>query len=104
MIFGLDREARTRALIERYTRKGCDDRHGGILHRRADRGPAYGDRRLVTRRSNAASSAIRTKPSRNCSACRAKLIKDHGAVSEAVVRAMAAGCTWNDRARMSSSQ
>lgn len=97
MIFGLDREARARALIERYTGKGwmiatAESCTGGLIAGLLTE--IAGSSRVVERGfvsySNEAKQELLGVPG--------ELLEDHGAVSEAVVRAMAAGALERSRA------
>jgi nicotinamide-nucleotide amidase len=97
MIFGLDREARARALIERYTDKGlmiatAESCTGGLIAGLLTE--IAGSSRVVERGfvsySNEAKQEMLGVPG--------GVIEDHGAVSEAVVRAMAAGALERSRA------
>lgn len=97
MIFGLDREARARALIERYTAESlmiatAESCTGGLIAGLLTE--IAGSSRVVERGfvsySNEAKQELLGVPG--------KLIENHGAVSEAVVRAMAAGALERSRA------
>jgi len=97
MIFGLDREARARALIERYTDKGlmiatAESCTGGLIAGLLTEiaGSSHVVERGFVSYSNEAKQELLGVPG--------ELIENHGAVSEAVVRAMAAGALERSRA------
>ena len=83
--------ARATALLARFRRARPEARDGGILHRRARRGAADRNSRLLRRGRARLRHLFQRGQAASCSACPRQTLAAHGAVSEPTARAMARG-------------